>query len=164
MFWTRNRSLPPSLVSEALERRKLSPEAISVPETATLNVQVAVFADASVAVQVTVVTPTPKAEPDAGEQVTETPPGQLSVAVGVVYVTTFDDCPAVAVTLIFAGQAIVGGCVSLTLTVKLQVEVLPAASATEQLTVVVPFGKTEPEAGEHTGVPTPGQLSLTVTA
>jgi len=48
--------------------------------------------------------------------------------------------------------------------VKLAIEVFPAASATEQLTVVVPFGKLEPEAGVQTGVPTPGQLSATVGA
>ena len=39
---------------------------------------------------------------------------------------------------------------------------LPEASATEQLTVVVPGGKQVPEGGVQVGVPTPGQLSLTV--
>jgi hypothetical protein len=56
----------------------------------------------------------------------------------------------------------VGGCVSSTVTVKLQLAMLPAASVTEQLTVVVPFGKTDPDAGLHVGVPTPGQLSVAV--
>ena len=60
------------------------------------------------------------------------------------------------------GQVIVGGCVSLTVTVKVQLAVLPDESATVQVTVVVPTGKNEPEAGEHVGAPTPGQLSETV--
>jgi hypothetical protein len=51
--------------------------------TVTVNEQFAVLDDASVAVQVTVVTPVGKVEPDGGEQLTE-PPGQLSFAVGVV--------------------------------------------------------------------------------
>ena len=58
----------------------------------------------------------------------------------------------------------VGGCVSFTVTVKVQLAVLLDASLTLQLTVVVPTGKNEPDAGEHTGVPTPGQLSATVGA
>jgi len=54
--------------------------------------------------------------------------------------------------------------VSLTVTVNEQLPVLPGVSATVQVTVVVPFGKVAPEAGEQTGTPTPGQLSLTVGA
>lgn len=63
-----------------------------------------------------------------------------------------------------AGQVIVGACVSLTVTVKEQLAGLPAASLTVQLTVVVPFGKVEPDGGVQTGVPTPVQLSETVGA
>jgi hypothetical protein len=61
-----------------------------------------------------------------------------------------------------AGQVMAGGCVSLTVTVNWQVAELPEASLTEQLTVVVPFGNVEPEAGLQAGVPTPGQLSVAV--
>ena len=62
-----------------------------------------------------------------------------------------------------AGQVIVGCCVSLTVMVNMQLAVLLEASATLQVTVVVPLGNSEPEEGEHTGVPTPvGQLSVTV--
>ena len=64
----------------------------------------------------------------------------------------------------FAGQVIDGGCVSFTVTVKLQLDWFPDASPTLQVTVVVPFGNVDPEAGLHTGVPTPGQLSLTTGA
>ena len=51
--------------------------------TVIVNVHVPVFAAASVAVHVTVVTPTGNDEPDTGTQLTVAP-GQLSVAVGVV--------------------------------------------------------------------------------
>ena len=59
---------------------------------------------------------------------------------------------------------IIGGWVSLTVTVKLQVEVFFDASVTLHETVVVPLGKVAPDAGTHVGLPTPGQLSLTVGA
>jgi hypothetical protein len=54
--------------------------------------------------------------------------------------------------------------VSLTVTVNEQVAGLLLASLTVQLTVVVPFGKFDPEDGVQVGEPTPGQLSLTVGA
>ncbi len=52
---------------------------------------------------------------------------------------------------------------SLTVTVKLQVDVLPEASVAVQVTVVVPLGKVVPEGGLQVTV-APGQLSLTVGA
>jgi hypothetical protein len=55
----------------------------------------------------------------------------------------------------------VGFSVSLTVTVKLQVAVLPDESVAVQVTVVVPLGKLEPEGGVQLVV-TPGQLSLAV--
>jgi len=48
-----------------------------------------------------------------------------------------------------AGQVIAGGWVSCTVTVKVQV----GPAVVEQVTVVVPTGKKEPEAGLHTTVP-----------
>jgi len=62
----------------------------------------------------------------------------------------------------FAGQVIEGGWLSLIVTVNEQFAIFPAASATEQLTVVVPMGNADPAGGLHTGVPTPGQLSIAV--
>ena len=50
--------------------------------TVTVKAHVAVFPVASVAVQLTVVTPTGKVEPEAGAHTIPTP-GQLSVAVAV---------------------------------------------------------------------------------
>ena len=52
-----------------------------------------------------------------------------------------------------------GGVTSLTVTLKVQLFVFPAASVAVAVTVVVPTGKTEPEAGLLTIVGTP-QLSL----
>ena len=63
-----------------------------------------------------------------------------------------------------AGQATVGACSSLTVTVKVQLaEVLPLASVAWQVTVLVPFGKVEPLGGVQLVVE-PGQLSLGVAA
>jgi hypothetical protein len=53
----------------------------------------------------------------------------------------------------------VGGCVSLTVTVNEQLAGLPEASLTEQFTVVVPLGKDAPDDGVQVTAPTPEQLS-----
>lgn len=60
------------------------------------------------------------------------------------------------------GQVTVGFCVSFTVTVKVQLAGLLEASLTVHITVVVPLGKVDPDDGEHTGVPTPVQLSVAV--
>ena len=62
----------------------------------------------------------------------------------------------------FAGHVMAQPAVTVTL--KLQLAVFIAASVTEQLTVVTPSGKLEPDAGVQTGAPTLGQLSETVGA
>ena len=46
----------------------------------------------------------------------------------------------------FAGQVIEGNCVSFTVTVKAQVDVLFAASVTLKVLVVTPTGNDDPEA------------------
>ena len=117
----------------------------------TVKLQVAVFPDASVAVQVTVVVPIGKAEPDGGLHNTVTP-GQLSEAVGGrnVVTTLVEAGQVTAVTfVILAGQVIVGGCVSTTVMVNGQL----GPAVTVQVTVVVPTGKKEPDAGEQVIVP-----------
>jgi len=88
-------------------------------KTVTLKLQDAVLPEGSVAVQVTVVVPTGKGEPDGGLQTTVAE--QLSEAVGggkltTVLVASGQVCAATAVTA--AGQVIVGASVSLTVTVK----------------------------------------------
>ena len=58
----------------------------------------------------------------------------------------------------FAGHVIDGGCVSLTVTENVHVAVFIDASVEVHVTVVVPTGKVEPDAGVHTTA-APGQLS-----
>ena len=116
--------------------------------TVTVKVQVAVLPDASVAVQVTVVVPTGKQDPDGGLQRTVTP-GQLSLAVVVKVTATHGSLTVAVLAVMLAGQVIVGGWVSLTLTVKAQL----GPAVVVQVTVVVPTGKNEPDAGEQVTVP-----------
>ena len=126
--------------------------------TVIVNVHVPVFAEASVAVHVTVVTPTGNAEPDAGTQLTVAP-GQLSEAVGVVYVTVADpEDGGASTTVMFAGHVTVGASLSVIVTVNVHVAVFAAASVAVHVTVVMPTGNVEPDAGTHATV-TPGQLS-----
>ena len=65
--------------------------------------------------------------------------------------------------VMLAGQVIVGACVSLTVTVNVQVDMFGVgllASLDVQLTVVVPFGNVKPLAGLHTTGRGPSQLSV----
>jgi hypothetical protein len=78
-----------------------------------VNVHVALLPQTSVAVEVTVVTPTGKAEPGACEFTIVTVPAQLSVAVTVKLTIAVQE-PNGVVTVIFAGQVIVGAVWSLT--------------------------------------------------
>src|SRR6266511_2730256 len=119
---------------------------------------------ASDAVQVTGVSPMGKTVPDGGLQRTVIVPGQLSVATGVGNVTLASHAPASVLTTMLVGQAILGGSVSLTVTVNEQLERLPAPSVAVQVTVVVPVGKNEPDAGAHTKLTGSGQLSVAVGA
>ena len=52
----------------------------------------------------------------------------------------------------------------ITVTVNEQLAELLLASVTEQVTVVVPGEKLEPDGGAQVGIPTPGQLSATMGA
>ena len=66
-------------------------------------------------------------------------------------------------TVLLAGCAVItGNCTSFTVTVKVQVAVIPQASVAMDVTVVVPIGNTEPDAGALTTVTAP-QLSVAVT-
>lgn len=114
--------------------------------------------EVSVAVQVTVVVPTGRTVPEGGLQATVTP-GQLSVAVAANVATA--PLGQVGSNVLFAGQVMVGGCASLTVTVNWQLALLFDASVAVQVTVVVPFGNVEPVGGTQSTV-TPGQLSVAV--
>jgi hypothetical protein len=101
---------------------------------------------ASVAVQVTVVVPSGKLEPEFAEQLMLGFASTLSVAVTVK--ETVAAPPPVHSAVIFAGQVITGGVVSPTVTVNWHgVDRLPEPSLAVQLTVVVPELKLDPDAG-----------------
>src|SRR5256712_16260 len=88
---------------------------------------------------------------------------QLSLTVGVPTVTAALHLPASLAVVRLAGQVMVGGSLSMTVTVKLQVLLLPWISVAMLLTVVVPTGKAKPPAGVLTRLWT-AQLSVAVTA
>ncbi len=88
--------------------------------------------------------------PEVWVQLTATLPSTASVAVGAFHQTC---APAaeVAVTVVFDGIfEITGAVVSLTITLKLAVEELPALSVAVQRTWVVVMEKVLPEGGEQT--------------
>src|ERR1700730_13867612 len=111
-----------------------------------LKLAVPVLPCASVALHVTVVCPTGKVAPDAGEQVGVIAPSRLSVAVAE-KVTTLPVL-TVVVWLMSAGAWTTGGVVSTRVMVilKLAVPVLPCASVALHVTVVCPTGKVAPDA------------------
>jgi hypothetical protein len=127
--------------------------------TVTVNEQFTVRPAASVPTTLTVVVPTGKVEPEAGVATT-VEPGQLSCTDGW-KVTTAPQAPVSLHWVIAVGQVTTGSSQSLTVTVNVLLEVLPAASVAVVVTVVVPIGKLEPEAGTEDTL-TPAQLSLPV--
>ena len=131
--------------------------------TVIVNAQLDLLFTASPTVQVTVVVPFANVEPDGGRQDGAPTPGQLSLTAGAAYVTTAEHKPSAAGVVIFAGQAIEGGCASFTVIRNEHEAVLFEVSVATQDTVVVPFGKAEPDDGVQVVV-TPGQLSLGVGA
>ena len=128
--------------------------------TVTVKVHWLLLPLRSVAVLVTVVTPTGKAKPLAGT-LTRFVTAQLSVAV-TLNVTLLVHAPGAALTVIFPGHAINGGCVSLTVTAKVHWLLLPLLSRAVLVTIVVPTGNAKPLAGAFTTFAT-AQLSVAVT-
>jgi hypothetical protein len=126
--------------------------------TVTVKLQRFVLPLESVATHVTVVKPTAKRVPEAGEQ-TRVAPAQLSEEV-TANVTLASQRPSSVEVTMFAGQVITGSSLSVTATVKLHRLVLPLASVATQVTTLAPTGKRVPEAGEQTSVGAP-QLSET---
>jgi hypothetical protein len=134
----------------------------SLSLTVTVKDEEPVLLDASVAIQVMVVVPLANVEPPGGVQVTLPTPEQLSVAVGVVKLTTAEHWLVSVPLVILAGTDMEGACVSLMVTVKVQEPLLPEESATVQEMVVVPLENGEPDAGVQLTAPTPEQLSLAI--
>lgn len=119
--------------------------------TVTVKLQLLVLPEPSVAVHVTVVMPRGRHEPEGGLHAAVTP-GQLSEAVAAKVATAHGEDEhtswgVIAVKL--AGQVITGAWVSFTVTVNVHIEPLDVVT----VTVVVPFGKKEPEAGLALCVP-----------
>jgi len=137
---------------------------VSVTVIVNVHVVSGEFGEPSTAVHDTVVTPTGKVDPDAGVQVAVAP-GQLSTGAGTVKLTTVEHCPGVFGTVMFAGHVIEGASVSCTVTVNVQVPSgeLGDPSLAVHVTVVVPTGKVDPDAGTQVTV-APGQLSVAVAA
>lgn len=111
-------------------------------------------------VQVTIVEPTEKNEPEVGVQVAWPP--QAAETSGGGYATFLPHRVAFGPVSVITslGQVIVQGA---TVTVKLHEAVLPDVSVAVQVTVVVPSAKSEPDGGLQAEV-TPGQLSVAVGA
>ena len=118
--------------------------------TVTVKEQLAVLLEASVAVHETVVVPTTKQVPEGGTQLTVTP-GQLSLAGTEKLSTVHIALPDGVLMLRPAGHVMVGACVSLTVTLKVQV----GPTELVQVTVVAPTGKNDPDAGAHVMVAQP---------
>jgi hypothetical protein len=74
--------------------------------------------------------------------------------------TVAAQAPPDALTVTFAGHVTVGSMSSVTVTVKVQVPVLPDPSVAVHVTVVVPTGKLVPDAGTHMTVASPVQASF----
>jgi len=111
--------------------------------TVTVNEQVLVLPEVSVAVHVTVVTPSGNTDPDGCDTFVEAR-AQLSANTGAEKFTTALLWLTGTLVVMFAGQIMLGAIVSSTVMVKLQL--LPLADV--QVTTFVPFGKNEPDGGE----------------
>jgi hypothetical protein len=129
--------------------------------TVTVNVQRLVLPLASVAVLVTVVVPTGNVLPLSRLLTTFITP-QLSAALTVKVTLLRLHRPASVENTRLPGQVITGFSASVTVTVKLQLVVLPLASVAVFVTVVVPTGNVLPLALLLTRFVTP-QLSVALT-
>lgn len=116
------------------------------PLIVTLNVQVVLLVQPSVAVQITGVVPLGNKLPEGGVHVTVTLP-ELSDAPGADHDTGTGFVPQIVRTM-FAGHWIEGGVVSrVTITEKVQVSRSPQGLVAVQLTVDVPRAKKLPAGG-----------------
>ena len=120
-----------------------------VSRTMTLNEHSEALPEWSIALQRTTDSPTGNAVPEGGSQAIAGSGSHVSVALtenetGV----PFGELHSARMS---AGQVKMGGCVSLTVMRKLHSTGLPPGSVVEQVTVVVPIGKTDPDGGLHVG-------------
>ena len=134
--------------------------------TVTVIVHCLVRPAASVARNTTLLVPAGKAEPLAKPLTRIAVPGeggQLSVNEGFVYVATAVHKSGAVFRAMLLGQVILGAWLSFTVTRKVQVLLLPAASVAFSVSVVMPFGKGWPLANPLTmATDPPAQLSVNV--
>jgi hypothetical protein len=116
----------------------------SASSTVTVKEQEVTLLEASVAVNVCVVTPTGKVAPLAKPAVCVVTTAQLSVPTGGLNVTAAPQRPGVVFTEMLAGQAMTGNSMSFTVTVKEQDVTLLEASVAVNVCVVTPTGKVAP--------------------
>src|SRR5439155_3308799 len=115
----------------------------SVSLTVTVKVQLELLPLASGTRHNTLVVPLSKLVSDAGTHRIE-PPGQLSVN-DKAKLRLVVHSPGAVLTVIGPGQPGTGRSVSLTVTVKVQLELLPLASVAVHTTLVVPLAKLVPD-------------------
>src|SRR5260221_3968395 len=132
----------------------------SVSLIVTLKVQPLVLPEASVARQLTSVTPLSNVDPLAGVQ-SNAAPGQLSVVVAVQATLLRLHWPASVLATMGAGPLIPGASASVIVTVNVPPLVFPEVSVARQFTIVTPLLNVEPLSGAQTTV-APGQLSVDV--
>src|SRR5262245_30421324 len=136
--------------------------------TLTLNDADAELLCASVAVQLTVVSPMGNVDPEAGAQFTATDPSTRSLAVGFEYVTSAPDADVASTEMSAGTPAMDGGVVSWTVILKDLLAELPCESVALHSTVVCPIANVEPEAGAQlklvalSPVSSAGAVSLTI--
>jgi hypothetical protein len=123
----------------------------------TVKVQMELFPLESLALQVTTVSPGGKKEPEGGKDSTLGSGSQLSDAL--TEKKTRAPLGSRATATWSGGHVICGGTLSRTVTVKLQVFVLPLASKPVETTVVTPGGNKEPEGGTEINAGWGSQLS-----
>ena len=129
-----------------------------VSTTLTLKEPAAEFSRESDAVHPTVVSPRANVEPEAGTQLTVRVPSTVSEAVAVKRPTA---PPAeVASRVMSPGSTKTGAWVSLTVTLKVLLALLPRVSCAEQVTVVLPIGNVAPETGKHPTTRLPSTVSV----
>jgi hypothetical protein len=133
-----------------------------VSVTLTVKLQKAELPEASVTWKVFVVIPTGNALLLGWPAVWVTVDAQLSLPV-TVYITTALQRFGSLFTAMFAGQTMVGIWLSVTVTVKPQVAVLPAASVALNTLVVMPTGKVLPLGRPAVWVTVAAQLSVLLT-
>ena len=109
-----------------------------VSTTGTFELQLLVLLDASVTMQVKGVIPSGKLDPDGGTHVGDPSPGQLSDTVGL----SVTGVPLGPVhSTVGVGQVMLGGCLSSTVTLAVQVLDKPSGSVTVRVTgLVTPRG------------------------